>query len=437
MERFIFTFLAIALWAITLQGQTTAYRKIADNTEIWDGALWQESDSSRSYYAEANQDTLIHYYKWNTINNSWDELNRQYNTFDSNNNVIQRLVVTWDGTLFINYTKDELEYNTNNDLTLYTHYTWDGAQWIGNVKHIYEYNAQGLVTTFTRQNYISNTWVNDYRILYTYNGNLEQATETQTWSGTAWVKVSRTVYTRDIIGNITIFLFQNWDGSSFVNNTQNIRVYDAQNQLLRDTQCDWISGNWDTVNRSSFTYNLAGMLTVLLRQSYNGTTWSNTNREINTYRSNQLQIDTTVFQRWVSSNWSNLNMRSFGYDVHENHTSTHYYTWDNPTWVGTSRNFLYYEAYQTTGIRPMFETLAITPYPNPFANELQFKLPEVQAGEVKIELLDLAGRTILQENQLVMPGQTQVAVPTSHLPSGGYIYLLTINGKQARGLVAK
>jgi|AntRauTorckE5430_2_1112549.scaffolds.fasta_scaffold19093_2 hypothetical protein len=76
------------------------------------------------------------------------------------------------------------------------------------------------------------------------------------------------------------------------------------------------------------------------------------------------------------------------------------------------------------------EPLSINLYPNPVRDAFTLELLEVQAGEVRLELLDETGRTVLEKvwettvgqpfNDRVLPGQ---------LPNGAYFYRLT-NGEQ-------
>lgn len=438
MKMLIFT-LALFLSGINAFGQSvsaTAYRMYASNTERWDGTVWEETDSSHYFYGNGKQDTLFYSYSWNSVNLEWEVAFRRYYTFDNNGNVILYLTQLWDGTLFTNYIKEERTYNAYNQIEAYTSYSWDGANWVPALRYSYTFNAQGKITAETREGYNSGTWVNESRSVYTYSGNFASIVEAQSWVSGAWKKVHRIVYTRDAQGNPLVYLYQSWDGATYNNSYQYLRTFDANNNLLTDMYVNWNGTAWDSINRHSYTYNAANKVLLDLRQIHPSGNWTDESRKIYTYL-NDVLLDTILQQSWTSGNWTNVQLNTQQYDLNDNYVYGEYLTWNSGAWVNGYRYFNYYEAYDAVGINDPKLDLGATVYPNPFAETVNFKLPLDASGRVEIQLFDISGKNVLVDNQFITAGQQLFSISTGNLPAGTYVFVLTLDGKQSRGLITK
>jgi len=68
-------------------------------------------------------------------------------------------------------------------------------------------------------------------------------------------------------------------------------------------------------------------------------------------------------------------------------------------------------------------------YPNPASSFLSFQLKLVRESQIKISIIDIQGKTILQSIKTGLAGQNQIKVNTSSLQSGIYTYNIKLNNK--------
>lgn len=262
-----------------------------------------------------------------------------------------------------------------------------------------------------------------------------------------WQKQLRNVYTYDTLGNRTRNLGQNWIAPAFQNNYMNLYTYDANNNMLTDAYIDWVSGAWDSISRDLYSYNANNQVDTVFRQLWDPTTspsnprWQTHKRDITIYNS-LGQPDSIKYQEYLGLAYiGDKVVTKLEYDVHGNNTlaTTTELVHNGSAWVfeNDSRQLYYYEPYSITGITDEPLNLAVTAYPNPFTDKLCFALPTEAQGTVQHTLYDMAGRRMLHltQNNLI-DGQPLVLDATT-LPSGQYIYHLTMGGKTAKGMVVK
>jgi hypothetical protein len=56
---------------------------------------------------------------------------------------------------------------------------------------------------------------------------------------------------------------------------------------------------------------------------------------------------------------------------------------------------------------------------------------------MEIQLFDISGKNVFIDNQLITSGEQLFSIPTGNLPAGTYVFVLTLDGKQSRGLITK
>lgn len=447
MNRVILPLLLLITICSTLIAQTELRtRMIASNTEDWDGTLWVERDSSRIFFAEQLQDTARYNYVWNATDLAWRVTNRRINTFDAQGNRIENVLQTWDGTQYVNDLRQTSTFAADNLSTVYHYFNWNGTEWQPYSRSTTTYNAQGRIIALTSEQYVAGTWVNDSRTVYSYTGSgLLEIDQYQLWNtGTAnWDNVNRIVYTYSPDAFVLTEVYQNWSSGAWENSTQYAYEYNDSSYVSVYNLVSWSGTVWDTFNRYVYTYNTQNQVLTNTRQTKSGGNWQDFSREVRTYNAAGLS-DSLINQRWVGSNWESTVFYSAIYNSFGNSIYGDVYDWTNGAWVGRNRTYQYYETFElavepedTTGVADLQNTPAVTAYPNPFADELHFKLPTAQAGPVQVTLYNLAGSRVLHYNQILMHNTSTITIQTSNLPRGGYIYILTIDGKQSRGLIAK
>ncbi|MBN1951385.1 MAG: T9SS type A sorting domain-containing protein [Bacteroidales bacterium] len=69
--------------------------------------------------------------------------------------------------------------------------------------------------------------------------------------------------------------------------------------------------------------------------------------------------------------------------------------------------------------------LSVDVYPVPFTSELNFKVNLETAGQVSLTIIDLSGRTLLEEHYQAYPGVNNLNVNTGSIQAGTYLYKIS------------
>lgn len=165
MLRTITTLIAITMMAMAVNAQTTQYRLVGTTAQLWDGAIWLDTDSTAYSYHDAALDTLEELFTYNSIDAVWDRYTQYLTTYDAQGNETQNITLIWDGTAFINSRKLDFTYDAQNQLTSDVRYIWNAPNWVPYLRITYTYNAQGQVLTRLTELYSSGSWTNSERSL--------------------------------------------------------------------------------------------------------------------------------------------------------------------------------------------------------------------------------------------------------------------------------
>ncbi len=149
-------------------------------------------------------------------------------------------------------------------------------------------------------------------------------------------------------------------------------------------------------------------------------------------------LDTKVNE--IGDNWKKLNYVSLQWDVFD---STSYFIKDIPgniwqlrfTKFGGSASGKYvFEKRQIAyaSIEESNPILAFAAFPNPATSQIQLVFNSNTASSVSIQLLDLSGRVVLQENYAAQIGLNQKVVNLSQVQSSGVYFLRLQDGKTLR-----
>ncbi|CAN5286155.1 hypothetical protein BH09BAC1_BH09BAC1_07240 [soil metagenome] len=442
MLRMLVTLIAMAGMAVAVNAQTTQYRLQGTTAQLWDGAIWLSTDSTAYHYSQGEVDTLVGQFAYNSLNAAWDKYTQNITTYDAQGNETQNLTLVWDGTVFLNYRKLDFTYDAQNLLSTDTRHNWDGANWEPYLRTTYTYNAQGQTLTRLTELYASGVgWANSERSQYAYtNGQLE-VFENQLWSSGIWQKQLRIVYTYDANGNTIKKLGQNWVAPAYQNNYMYLYTFDANNNILTDAYIDWVSGAWDSISRRLYSYNTNNQNDTVFNQRWDDGSstprWLTEERDITLYNGQGLP-DTLKHQEYIGLAYiDDVFVTKLEYDANGNKIRATTTERSGSVMVNQSRQFYYYEPYTITGIAHAQPEVAITVYPNPFAEKLCFTLPVEAQGPIEITLFDMAGRRVMHLSQPSAIAGQPLALDASHLPCGQYVYQLTLGGKRVKGLVVK
>ncbi len=82
----------------------------------------------------------------------------------------------------------------------------------------------------------------------------------------------------------------------------------------------------------------------------------------------------------------------------------------------------------TVGIKENAEVIGLKVYPNPFTNQLNFKLQNATASKVKISIVDVLGKEMLLTESKEEKGILNQALYTGNIAAGTYFLEINING---------
>jgi hypothetical protein len=96
-------------------------------------------------------------------------------TYDSNNNLITRIAMNWNGSTWVNSTKTSLTYDINSNLTLSLRQLWQGGNWVNNNRTEYTYDG----TILNKNDDIQANLIEEV---------------SQQWNGTEWINTQMQIY---------------------------------------------------------------------------------------------------------------------------------------------------------------------------------------------------------------------------------------------------
>lgn len=160
------------------------------------------------------------------------------------------------------------------------------------------------------------------------------STVTQTWSGTAWVNSTKSLYFYDSTsGNLSSMIYQNWGGTAWNNISKDVYTYTSGTQLFSDSYMAWDgTSTFVPSYQTIYFYDVAGNKTQEIRQTYNSGTLSYdySDRLMYTYTTSNLLLSST-YSTWSGSAWVNSFMISDAYDTSNNRISELYQLWNLST----------------------------------------------------------------------------------------------------------
>ena len=233
--------------------------------QIWNASQWITVSSGGYQYLntyDISGNILIHVTQsWDSLAAGWNNINRDTNTYNVNDQIVQKIRQSWITSVWNNTSKSNYSYDVSNVNTQTVDYWWSGSTWTNNAQIINPVWAvwTGDIATSKYQS-------------YTY----------QTWSGSAWVNAERLLSaTYDTYGG-SIETFQQYISGSWVNeNRYSIFYYMQYNKTgKRDETWNIPTTSWDTAYEYKyiFTYDVNNSITQSIYQEYSGTSHSYLNR---------------------------------------------------------------------------------------------------------------------------------------------------------------
>ena len=285
-----------------------------------------------------------------------------------------------------------------------------------------EQGRQQLETVIARDK-ISRTIVNE---IILDNGFLLVESIFEQWDGTAWVNNQKNTFTYDGNNNLIEVLIQTWISSAWENWFQHYLTYDENNNLVEWLIQDWDGTNWVNLGKRTYSYDGNNNMIEELEQHWDDSQWNNFRLTSYTYDGSNNLIE-SIQQWWPVSNWENLRKYNYTYDANNNRIEELEQTWDGSNWVNqwrTTNSYL-----PITGIAQIEQAVNIyslsNNYPNPFnpTTKISYTIPE--RGYVSLKIFNVLGSEVAElVKGEVEAGSYIIEFNASTLPSGIYFYKL-------------
>ncbi|WP_299557235.1 T9SS type A sorting domain-containing protein [Seonamhaeicola sp.] len=257
-------------------------------------------------------------------------------------------------------------------------------------QHIKSYNSNNDIILDLKQTWDGSQWVNDSQDTYTYYAGTSNIKDITTFSFHQGFDVSKVLY--EYSGtDITKITFQDGSSGTLINYEKFEYTYNSPGQPNQELKSTWNTSInlWDIVERSTATY-VGGLRTELLVESYNGSSYDLFERYLSSY-SGSLETE-YLQQSWNGSSYDNSDRELSTYDGNDNKTVYIFENWSMGAWVP-----YYKEENDFSVAGPLstesFNSKNIKVYPNPVTNVLNISSTSVVDN---VEMYNVMGEKVMQ-----------------------------------------
>jgi PKD repeat protein len=195
---------------------------------------WIINSRTEYSYDERNNPTLILDYYWDNINYIWTESYKTEVFFDENNYDTLSLFSYYTDGVWLNSSRQIINYDLQGNEILYEGYYWNGTGWDPSSKETYLYNADNRTIQYiyySGWNYDLNQWIPSQREDYTYDlkGNVIQIDYFYYITDT-WYQDYKDMHTYDLSANEIDIAMPSWwyseVGAKFDNASKVTKAYE-------------------------------------------------------------------------------------------------------------------------------------------------------------------------------------------------------------------
>lgn len=157
---------------------------------------------------------------------------------------------------------------------------------------------------------------------------LSQLIEEQ--SGSAWLDVSRVIYTNDAGGRIAIALTELWQANAWVASLRVLVSYDAIGHIMLESVERYQDGLWEAYVNRSYEYDGSGRKLSMLQQRRVGGIWKNDLKATYSYNAN---INTILMEFSDDGNpWQFGSRFTYTCDLNDNYIGLLIESFEDNTW---------------------------------------------------------------------------------------------------------
>ena len=336
-------------------------------------------------------------------NETWENLSQTFYTYDSNTYLIHDLTQDWDTSW-----KDAFQTDYTN-------------------------NPDGTAQQSISQSWNTGTvaWENLQRTTYTYTAAKKVLTsETEIWSDPDWMLFLKETNTYDGSDYLINSLIQNYDFiSPWKNSYQIIYTNNPNGTVSQDLSQSWNVSTWDNTERTTYTYN--GTKTIMsISEIWTGTIWENASKDTYDYDGSGYLIH-VLSQNWVSGDWKNDTQALITNYGDGNPHQIISQDWDDTglVWKNVARITF---TYTSLAVKEHAFEKSFAVYPNPAKDIITIKTNDNSLG-LKYWVTDQMGRQSL--NGTITERETVIDI--NQLASGVYFIQMEQNKNQTIKIVKK
>ena len=226
---------------------------------------------------------------------------------------------------------------------------WDGSQWVNYYRNTITFNANGMPLEFLGEDWDNSMWNIVARTTYTYDsyGNAVTYTWEVDFGGTGILTpLARWTATVDGNGFVTEIVYQTWTGSAWMDTGRDLYTNDANGLPLITLYQTWSGSTWENSDQYLTTWDGNGNITEDIYQVWNGSSWDNSARWTYGYNGQGAPL-WDLSQTW-NNGWEHVYQSLYEYDGAGNITS-----WTGQQWNGSSWDDNWRDLYAYSGSDPI------------------------------------------------------------------------------------
>ncbi|RYM34579.1 T9SS type A sorting domain-containing protein [Brumimicrobium glaciale] len=192
-------------------------------------------------------------------------------------------------------------------------------------------NSQVKVESSIDEYYDGSTWTKNYGSDYYYDANKNLIKESNyEWTGSDWSPNYITLCSYNMNNLVTEEIEMGWDGvSQFTNLDKTTYTYFSSGLLANIVTQEWDGSAWQNFDKQSFTYEF-GVLEMIEYAGYDGTQWEVESRFLTTYTGNNLT--TLVTEELNGTQWESEDRIMFFYNSANKMTYSSFESYDGSSW---------------------------------------------------------------------------------------------------------
>ena len=168
-------------------------------------------------------------------------------TYNSEGNQTKNITEKWDGSQWINFSKNTLAYDSNKNLTLMLTEVWDGSKWLNFFNSTFTYDSNGNSISLIEEiwDIPLGKWFNKSRYINVYDSNGYKTSLTKEQWLLDWTNMSKINFSYDSNGNLISKINEQWTQGQWKKDSKQTYEYDSSENMIHAFSELWLNANWE------------------------------------------------------------------------------------------------------------------------------------------------------------------------------------------------